>query len=207
MTGSDDIQARRSTLGPVTADGAVRETLWLTDSEQAVWRHLLGVESRLTDRLDVELREAHGITLAEYGVLVHLSESGPYGMRMSELAERLLLSRSGLTRRIDSMVRAGLVARRSCPADGRGAMAQLTEQGHGKLAEAAPTHVAGVRRYLIDALAGDLTGLSAGLGRIDDALDEAGAKKGGADCGTARASTALGGTGGGVSGKRSVQPG
>ena len=188
MSGSDYICVDRSTLGAVTADAVVStETQWLTDSEQAVWRHLLGVESRLNDRLDVELREAHGVTLAEYGVLVHLSESGPYGMRMSELAERLLLSRSGLTRRIDSMVRAGLVARRSCPADGRGAMAELTAEGMEKLTAAAPTHVAGVRRYLIDALAGDLSGLSSGLNRIDAALDQAGPKKGGADCPTARA--------------------
>lgn len=147
---------------------------WLSDEEQAVWRRLLAVESRLQDRLDQELRAGHRVTLAEYGVLVHLSEAGPEGLRMSDLAERLLLSRSGLTRRIDSMVRRGLVARRSCPADGRGSMALLTRDGARTLDAAAPTHVAGVRRYLIDVLSGSLAPLIAGLGQIDAALDAAG---------------------------------
>src|SRR5579875_1871375 len=146
------------------------ETHWLNDEEQAVWRQLLCVESHLQDRLDVELREGHGLSLAEYGVLVILSEAGPLGLRMSDLADRLLLSRSGLTRRIDGMVRAGLVERRSCPADGRGSYASLTPAGAARLEEAAPTHVAGVRRYLIDALGGDLSGLASGLARIQAAL-------------------------------------
>ncbi len=135
-----------------------------------MWRQLLCVESHLQDRLDQELKEAHKVSLAEYGVLVHLSEAGPEGLRMSELADRLLLSRSGLTRRIDAMVRAGLVERRSCPADGRGAMASLTGDGAARLAEAAPTHVTGVRRYLIDAVGPDLGPLAAGLERIQHAL-------------------------------------
>ena len=137
-----------------------------------MWRQLLCVETHLEERLDLELREGHNLTLAEYGVLVNLSEAGPLGLRMSDLADRLLLSRSGLTRRIDSMVRAGLVERRSCPADGRGSFASLTETGAARLVEAAPTHVAGVRRYLIDALGGDLSALASGLARIQDALGE-----------------------------------
>lgn len=153
-------------LGPVGVE-------WLTADEQTVWRRLLAVETRLQERLDQELREAHQLGLAEYGVLVHLSEAPPGGMRMSDLAERLLLSRSGLTRRIDTMVRAGLVERRSCPADGRGSMALLTRAGTARLADAAPTHVAGVRRYLIEALSGDLSGLSSGLERVEGALDAA----------------------------------
>ncbi|HET9076571.1 MAG TPA: MarR family transcriptional regulator [Acidimicrobiales bacterium] len=144
---------------------------WLTAEEQQVWRRLLSVESRLRDRLDRDLREAHALTLGEYEVLVHLSEAGPTGVRMSDLAELLLLSRSGLTRRIDSLVRAGLVARRSCPVDGRGSMAELTVGGRSRLAEAAPTHVAGVRRYLIDVLGGHIEGLAGGLSRVEEALD------------------------------------
>lgn len=143
---------------------------WLSDEEQSVWRRLLGVQQMLEERLDEELREAHGLTAAEYGVLVHLSEAGAGGLRMSELAERVLLSRSGLTRRVDGMVRAGLVERRSCPADGRGALAILTRRGAARLAEAAPTHIAGVRRYLIDPLAGRLGALSAGLEQVETAL-------------------------------------
>lgn len=155
------------------------ETRWLTDDEQSVWRRLLNVESHLRERLDVDLREGHQLTLAEYEVLVNLSEAGPEGLRMSDLAERLLLSRSGLTRRVDSMVRAGLVERRSCPADGRGAYASLTPAGAGRLGEAAPTHVAGVRRYLIEALGGDLCGLAAGLARIQAALADGAGGAGG----------------------------
>ncbi len=144
---------------------------WLSAGEQQVWRRLLNVESRLHDRLDAELREAHRLNLGEYAVLVHLSEAGPGGLRMSDLADLLLLSRSGLTRRIDALVKAGLVTRRSCPQDGRGSMAQLTPLGAGRLAEAAPTHVAGVRRYLIDVLGADMEGLVRGLERIEKALD------------------------------------
>ena len=146
---------------------------WLSDSEQAVWRALLCAEARLNDRLDRELRAAHGLSMAEYGVLVNLSEGPADGIRMSDLADRLLLSRSGLTRRIDSMVKAGLVSRRSCPVDGRGLMAQLTSAGRRRLEEAAPTHVAGVRRYLIDVMADQLGALAEGLARIEAALDAA----------------------------------
>lgn len=90
-------------------------------------------------------------------------------MRMFELAERVFLSRSGLTRRVDGLCRHGLVARRAYPGDGRGQLAELTAAGLERLRTAAPTHAAGVRRYLIDAL-GDLSGLAAGLARIEDAL-------------------------------------
>mgnify|MGYP001603446627 CR=1 FL=1 len=145
---------------------------WLSAGEQQVWRQLLRVEARLHERLDRDLREAHGLTLAEYEVLVHLSEAGPYGLRMSDLADLLFLSRSGLTRRIDALVRAGLVTRRSCPQDGRGSMAQLTDGGVARMGEAAPTHVAGVRRYLIDVLGlGRLSSLASGLADVEEALD------------------------------------
>ncbi len=159
--------------GNRASDGTLSPVLvqWLSDEEQAVWRRLLIVEAHLQDRLDRELRAAHGLTLAEYEVLVHLSEAGECGARMSDLADRLLLSRSGLTRRIDAMVRSGLVERRSCPADGRGALALLTPLGLSRLAEAAPTHVAGVRKYLMDPLQGDLRGLAAGLARVEEVLE------------------------------------
>lgn len=144
---------------------------WLSESEQRVWRQLLKVETRLTERLDAELRAGHSLSLAEYEVLVHLSEATPEGLRMSELAERLVMSRSGLTRRVDSLERAGLVARRPCEADGRGSLAALTVLGAERVAEAAPTHVRGVRRYLLDALE-DMAALAATLARIDAALGD-----------------------------------
>ncbi len=146
-----------------------QSTDWLDDREQEVWRRLLAVESRMHDQLDRELTEAHGLSIGDYAVLVNLSEAGGFELRMSDLADRLLLSRSGLTRRVDGLVKAGLVSRRACPSDRRGALAQLTPAGLQRLREAAPTHVAGVRRYLIDAL-GNLDGLSAGLERIERVL-------------------------------------
>ena len=148
---------------------------WLSQEEQGVWRHLLAVECRLRERLDYELRTAHGLTLGDYDVLVHLSEADNGSLRMSELASRLLLSRSGLTRRLDGLVREGLVARKACPEDRRGALAELTGGGRDRLEEAAPTHVAGVRRYVIDAL-GDLTALAGGLDRIDAVLARSGGR-------------------------------
>jgi DNA-binding MarR family transcriptional regulator len=144
---------------------------WLNSEEQATWRRLLAVECRLRDRLDQDLRTGHGTTLNDYGVLVHLSEAVGGSLRMSDLADRLLLSRSGLTRRVDGLVRAGLVVRRACPNDGRGSYAELTKAGLDLLQEAAPTHVAGVRRYLIDALGG-LGGLNDGLARVETALEQ-----------------------------------
>jgi DNA-binding MarR family transcriptional regulator len=148
---------------------------WLTDTEQQLWRRLLSVESRVRERLDHELRDGVGLTLGEYEVLVHLSEAPGMALRMSELASRLLLSRSGLTRRVDGLVQEALVARQPCDDDGRGAMAVLTPPGVALLERAAPIHVRGVRRYLIDPI-GDsggedgLTGLARGLERIQGVL-------------------------------------
>lgn len=145
--------------------------VWLNHSQQVTWRRLLAIRQRFEERLDQELKAAHGLSLGDYAVLVHLSEAPEQALRMSELAEVLVLSRSGLTRRVDGLVREGLVIRRACPADGRGAYAQLTSAGAAVLSQAAPTHVCGVRRYLIDALGPDrLRGLAEGLDAIDEAL-------------------------------------
>lgn len=145
-------------------------TEWLSDTEQALWRRLLAVQRRMREKLDRDLQEGHGLSFGDYDVLVHLAEAPGQSLRMSDLADRLLLSRSGLTRRVDGLVRHGLVARRACPADGRGLLAELTETGAEALQTAAPTHVAGVRRYLIDPI-GAPEGLSEGLARIERALD------------------------------------
>jgi DNA-binding MarR family transcriptional regulator len=151
--------------------------VWLSDAEQKVWRRLLLVECRLRERLDGELQVGVGLTLGEYEVLVHLSEAPDKALRMSDLASRLLLSRSGLTRRVDGLVREGLVARRPFQDDGRGALAQLTPAGFTVLQRAAPLHVAGVRKYLIGPVSGPdgsqgLADLANGLVRIEQALEE-----------------------------------
>lgn len=149
-------------------------TTWLDTEEQQIWRLLLRVHARLLTRLDDDLERAHGIGLADYDVLVQLSEVPDGSLRMAELASRLQLSPSGLTRRIDSMVRRGLVTREPCDSDGRGSFAVLSAEGLATLEEAAPTHVAGVRRYLFDALEPRTWArLADSLAKLDAGLDDA----------------------------------
>lgn len=116
------------------------------------WRGLIEVFGDVTAALEAEIVAAHGIDMGDYGVLVHLSEAEEARMRMCDLAGRLHLSPSGLTRRIDGLVRLGLVARTPAPDDRRVSLAVLTPAGRRKLEEAAPDHVAGVRRHLLDHL-------------------------------------------------------
>ena len=126
-------------------------TAWLDEKEMQAWQGFLRASIRLMERLDAEL-EDHGISLADYEILVHLSAETSGELRMTELAARTLVSRSGLTRRLDRLVEAGLVARRSCPTDRRGVLAVLTPAGRRRLEQAAPTHVEGVRRHFISQL-------------------------------------------------------
>lgn len=145
---------------------------WLDDEEQRLWRSILRVNARLMARLDADLVAAHRIGLADYDVLAQLSEVPDRSLRMSELAGRLSLSPSGLTRRIDSLVRRGLVAREPCRSDARGSFAVLTDDGVAMLDKAAPTHVTGVRRYLFDTLdRPSLAQLATGLAEIEAGLD------------------------------------
>lgn len=125
---------------------------WLDDDEMRAWRGLIEVFGDVTAALDAEMVETHGIDMGDYGVLVHLSEAADERMRMCDLAGRLHLSPSGLTRRIDGLVREGLVARAPAADDRRVSLAVLTPAGRRKLEEAAPLHVAGVRRQLLDHL-------------------------------------------------------
>jgi DNA-binding MarR family transcriptional regulator len=125
---------------------------WLTPPEMRAWKALLDVTTGVLATLDGELQREHGLSLGEYEVLVHLSETPGHSLRMTDLAERLKLSPSGITRRIDGLVREGLVERRQCPSDRRGSNAVLTEKGLSQLNEAAPTHVRGVRSHFVDQL-------------------------------------------------------
>ncbi len=132
------------------------------------WRALVSSSTALLAVLDNELQAEHGLTLGEYEVLVRLSEAPDRSIRMSELAAALHLSPSGLTRRIDGLVRGGLVERRPCPTDRRGSSAVLTALGLKTLKAVAPTHVRGVREHFIDRLsAGQLAQLADVLTAID----------------------------------------
>jgi DNA-binding MarR family transcriptional regulator len=124
----------------------------LDDLEGRTWRALLGAHWRLLSRLDAELQSAQQISVAEFEVLVQLAENSEGMLRMSELAERTQLSPSGLTRRLDSLVRTGLVERVRCEYDRRGSYARITIVGRRRLEGAVPDHVEQVRRHFIDRL-------------------------------------------------------
>lgn len=128
------------------------EVRWLDEIEAGAWRGLWAMSQLLFDRLNRELQQRSGLSLAEYDVLVQLSEAPECGIRMSALAEDTRCSRSRLSHQIDRMEAAGLVRRTACPTDRRGAFAVLTPKGRQALEAAAGGHVEDVRTYLIDAL-------------------------------------------------------
>src|SRR3954453_10574034 len=126
------------------------DTLLLDKRELAAWRGFLQVHRQLTNQLDEELEREHGLPLVSYEVLLHLSEASEGSLRMGELADRMLLSRSGLTRLVDRLAARGLVERPSCPSDRRGTFARLTPEGRTAFEEARPTHLRGVRENFLD---------------------------------------------------------
>ncbi|MDX6582560.1 MAG: hypothetical protein QOI10_1744 [Solirubrobacterales bacterium] len=124
----------------------------LSGLELAAWRGMLEAHSRVVHELDAELERDHDLPLSSYEVLMYLADAEGERLRMSELADRLLLSRSGITRLVDRLERQGLIARQRCSDDGRGFYALLTEDGRAKLAAARPDHLAGVRRHFLEHL-------------------------------------------------------
>lgn len=125
--------------------------LWLDPDEQLAWRAVVEFCGRVIDGMDADVAQ-FGLTGADYEVLVHLSEAADSGLRMSELAHRVLVSRSRLTYRVDRLEERGLVVRENCETDRRGFIARLTDDGRQLLHEVAPHHVAGVRARLVDRL-------------------------------------------------------
>jgi DNA-binding MarR family transcriptional regulator len=124
----------------------------LSRREIAAWRGLLRTHARVLAELDSELVGTHGLAVPEYEVLLVLNGCGDKHLRMSELADAALLTRSGMTRLVDRLERQGLVRRERCAADGRGTYAVITSEGAARFAEARPTHIAGVRRLFLDPL-------------------------------------------------------
>jgi DNA-binding MarR family transcriptional regulator len=121
----------------------------LDSDELAAWRGFLRAHAALTRELDVELSEAHGLPLTSYEVLLFLYSAPAGRMRMSELADSVLLSRSGLTRLVDRLEREGLLERVRCRDDARGLFAAITERGRDLFREARGTHLDGVRRLFL----------------------------------------------------------
>ncbi len=120
--------------------------------ELAVWRLFLRAHAQVMRRLENDLVQEHGLPLASYDVLVQLVEAPERRLRMTELADRVLLSRSGLTRLVDRLERDGLVTREACESDARGMFAVLTDLGYQRLRRATPTHLRGIDRYAMGQL-------------------------------------------------------
>jgi DNA-binding MarR family transcriptional regulator len=123
-----------------------------SDLELDAWRGFLRTHATLVRELDEELTERHGLPLSSYDVLIQLDETPEGRLRMSQLADAVLLSRSGLTRLVTRLERQGLLERADCPNDARGAFAAITDKGRERLAEARTTHRAGVRERFLDRL-------------------------------------------------------
>ena len=121
----------------------------LSEVELGAWRGLLRVHAALVKALDTEMEEGHGLPLTSYEVLLYLGKEPDGRLRMAELADRVLLSRSGMTRLVDRLERDGLLERHSCTDDKRGSYAVLTQQGAELLARARPDHLESVRRRFL----------------------------------------------------------
>ena len=125
---------------------------WLDDEEQRTWRAFLGAIRMLTDELDRELQRDADMPHTYYEILVALSESPERTMRMSQLAELSMSSRSRLSHAVSRLEEAGWVRREACATDKPGAEAVMTDEGFAANEAAAPGHVEGVRRHVFDVL-------------------------------------------------------
>lgn len=121
----------------------------LTATELGAWRGLLRVHAALVRDLDAELLAKIDLPLSSYDVLIYLQAAPGKKLRMAELADSVLLSRSGVTRLVDRLEREGLIVRETCESDGRGSFAVLTDDGEELLARARPTHLASVRERFL----------------------------------------------------------
>jgi DNA-binding MarR family transcriptional regulator len=119
----------------------------LKPAEERAWRAFLDAQAAVLRLLETELIKKEDMTLAEFDVLIQLRMSPERRLRMTELSERVRLSRSGLTRLVDRLARAGLVKRGRCAGDRRGTFAILTPAGTTRLRRAAPVHLAGIREH------------------------------------------------------------
>ena len=141
----------------------------LTDDENTAWKTLVRAHANIVNAVDRELTSEHALGLADYDVLSQLALSEDRSLRMTELAKRVLLSPSGLTRRLDGLVKSGFVERKPCPSDGRGLLAVITDAGVEKLRTMTPTHTSGVRTHFVDIVENSqLKELSSALSSIAD---------------------------------------
>jgi DNA-binding MarR family transcriptional regulator len=144
-------------------EATTTEPRWLDAREQASWRAYLDMTAKLTARLNREMQEASGISIADFSVLVQLSEHVDARMRVLELARALGWEKSRLSHQLTRMQQRGLIERSYCSEDRRGAFIVLTDKGRDTVVAAAPRHVESVRRYVFDELSADQVDA---LGRI-----------------------------------------
>jgi len=128
------------------------EPRWLSDTEQHAWRSFLRMQAQLTTRLGRELQAESDLSIADYDVLVHLTDLEGGRRRILELARELDWEKSRMSHHLARMAKRGLIAREECEADGRGAFIAITPQGQAAIEAAAPRHVETVRRLVFDAL-------------------------------------------------------
>ncbi len=139
------------------------------DPRLEAWATFLRAHARVTRVLERELHDEQRMALADYDVLFQLATAEHRRLRMGELAQRLLLSRSGITRLVDRLERDGYVERATCESDRRGQWAQLTERGHARLRDATPVHLRGVAEHFLDRIPADeLRELQGTLARVLD---------------------------------------
>jgi DNA-binding MarR family transcriptional regulator len=128
----------------------VPETRWLTPTQQRDWRAFVDGSVRLLEVLDQSLKTGHGLSLAEYEILVRLSEAPDRNLRMAQLAAEASQSRSRLSHTCTRLESKGLVRRETCASDKRGVLAYLTEEGFSALEQASHDHVNTVRDFFIE---------------------------------------------------------
>jgi DNA-binding MarR family transcriptional regulator len=145
---------------------------WLNSTEMKAWREYIVSSRRLLEALDLDLAD-HDLSMADYEILAQLSDAPNRRMRMSELADVAMLSRSRLSHRMKVMEKAGWIKRESCPSDKRGSFAVMTAKGWKAIAAAAPDHVESVRNRFIDHLSKtDQVALAAIFEKVGTALRE-----------------------------------
>jgi DNA-binding MarR family transcriptional regulator len=146
---------------------APAEPRWLSDTEQHAWRSFLRMQAQLTTRLSRELQADSDLSIADYDVLVHLTDLEGGRRRILELARELDWEKSRMSHHLARMAKRGLIAREECPADGRGAFIVITPEGQAAIEAAAPRHVETVRRLVFDALTPEQV---AALGAVSDRI-------------------------------------
>jgi DNA-binding MarR family transcriptional regulator len=142
-------------------------TIDRTDPGIEAWRTFLCAHAAVMRRLEAELEAAGHVSLGDYDVLINLATAPGGKLRMSELADYVLLSRSGMTRRIDRLEAAGLVRRDECAADRRGSYAAITPEGIERVRSAGPTHLRGIEEHFLARLTtGELEAVQSALAKL-----------------------------------------